>query len=45
MNGAVETFKRFAAMSDHRPGECGQRFLRNLDRAGSEKFVVRNHRK
>ena len=43
MNFAVEIFKSFAAMADHRPGKSGQRFFRNFDRAGNEKFIVRRH--
>lgn len=30
-------------MTDHGASESGQRFLGNLDRAGNEKFVVRQH--
>jgi hypothetical protein len=30
-------------MSNHRPGKRGQRLFGNLDRARSEKFVVRDH--
>jgi hypothetical protein len=31
-------------MSDHRARKRGHRFWRNLDRTGSEKLVVRNHK-
>jgi YVTN family beta-propeller protein len=43
MDLAVEIFEGLAAMTDHRPRECRHRFFRDLDRAGSEKFVVRLH--
>ena len=43
VNLAVEILECFAAVSDHRPGECGERFFRNLDRTGNEKFIVRSH--
>lgn len=43
MNVAVEISKIVAAMTDHRPRECGHRFRRNFDWAGNEEFVVRNH--
>ena len=43
MNFAVKIFKGFAAMPDHRTGEGGQRFFRNFDRTGNEKFIVRRH--
>ena len=45
MNIAVEILKRFAAMADHRMRESRQGFLRNFDRTGREKLVVRDHRK
>jgi len=45
MNVAVKIFKRFAAMADHRPREGLERFRRDLDRAGGEKLVVRDHGK
>src|SRR5438270_9261280 len=43
MNVAVKVFKIFAAMSDHRARERGQRFCGNFDRARGEKLVVRKH--
>ena len=43
MNITVKIFKIFAAMSDHRSRERGQRFRRNFDRTGCEKLVVRSH--
>jgi hypothetical protein len=43
MNLAIKIPERFAAMSNHRPGKRGQRLFGNLDRARSEKFVVRDH--
>ncbi len=43
MNVAVKILKIFAAMTDHRSRECRQRFCGDLDRAGSEKLVVRVH--
>ena len=45
MNVAVKIFERFAAMADHRPREGLERFRRDLDRAGGEKLVVRDHGK
>ena len=45
MNVAVKIFKRFAAMADHGPREGLERFRRDLDRAGGEKLVVRDHGK
>ena len=43
MNLAVEILEILAAMADHRPRKSRERFFRNLDRAGNEEFVVRNH--
>jgi len=43
MNITVKILKIFAAMSDHRPRERGQRFRRNFDWTGCEKLVVRSH--
>src|SRR6266850_225676 len=43
MNITVKIFKIFAAMSDHRSRERGQRFRRNFDRTGCEKLVVWKH--
>ena len=43
MNFAVKIFEAFAAMTDHRPSESGQRFRRNFDRPGNEKLIVRRH--
>ena len=43
MNLAVEIFKSLAAMANHRMRKGVERFFRNLDRAGNEKFIVRNH--
>ena len=43
MDLAVEILEILAAMADHRPGKSGERFCRNLDRAGNEKLIVRNH--
>ena len=45
MNVAVKVLKIFAAMSDHGLRKGSQRFRRNLDWAGDEKLVVRNHTK
>src|SRR5260370_6062910 len=43
MNRAVKILKIFAAMSDHRSREGSHCFGGNLNRAGSEKLVVRSH--
>ena len=43
MDVAVETFKIVAAMSNHRSRKRGHRLRRDLDRAGCEKLVVRDH--
>src|SRR5437899_6564144 len=43
MNITVKVFKIFAAMSDHRSRERGQRFRRNFDRTGCKKLVVWKH--
>ena len=40
MDLAIEFLERFAPMANHGPGKSGERFRRNLDRAGSEKLVV-----
>ena len=43
MNLAVEIFESLAAMANHGTRKSGERFRRNLDRAGNEKLVVRSH--
>jgi hypothetical protein len=40
MDLPIEFLERFAPMANHGPGKSGERFWRNLDRAGSEKLVV-----
>lgn len=44
MNFAIKIFEGFAAMPDHRPRKRSHGFLRNFDRAGNEKLIVRDHR-
>ena len=43
MDLAVERFEGVAAVADHRTRKRGHGFLRDLDRARSEKLVVWNH--
>src|SRR5207248_11278617 len=43
MNITVKVFKIFAAMSDHRSRERGERCRRNFDRTGCKKLVMWEH--
>jgi hypothetical protein len=43
MNHAVKVFKIFASMPNHRARKRRPRFVRDFDRTGNEKLVVRIH--
>ena len=43
MNLSIETFKGFAAVTDHGARKSGQGFRRNLDRTRNKKLIVRDH--
>src|SRR5205814_6935638 len=43
METAIKIREILAAVAEHRPGKSGERFFRNLDGAGREELVVRNH--
>ena len=45
MNVAVQIPEILAAMTDHWPRKCGQRFGRDFHRTGGKKLVVRDHEK